>query len=160
MYAVERSYFYLFASLTAISGLAGCASSSAKFAVQHPTRPAVSVRHGGNAPVDKAAARSADAHKVDLIGLDQQQIESRLGPPSRELQHSPAMEAVFRTGRCTLIVTFYPDVQTRIYHALAYRVVSDADSSEERRFCSTVFDARFRAKPAVDRTAYSADHGR
>jgi hypothetical protein len=161
MNAIERRHLCLFVSVIALSGLAGCAPSNAKFAAQHPVWPVTSTPHIANASSSKPhLAPSGGPHELDVIGLDRDQLETRLGPPSLEVQHSPATETIFREGHCTLSVTLYPDVKARIYRALAYKVVGDAEFTEERHDCFAVFDARLRGEQVVDGSAYTTDHGR
>ena len=94
-----------------------------------------------------------------MIGLNQDEIVSRLGPSVQDEEHLPAVEAVFSTGHCTLNVTLYPDIRTRTYHALAYRVASDVDTPEERRKCSAAFAERLHREP-IDPIAHTDGAGR
>lgn len=158
MRIIERGRLYIFASLTAAGGLAGCAQP---VDVGTPDRslPVVTKQHAAIARVPKPTiAHLGDMDQLDVIGLDQSQIQSRLGPPTRDLQYLPAVEAVFSAERCTLDVTLYPDVRTRIYHALAYKVASDVDTVEERRRCFAAFAARLHGKP-VDPSADKGGSG-
>jgi hypothetical protein len=162
MHAVQRRTLFFLAGVAAISGLAGCAQTSDKV-VSHDSSANVPSPIVPPPPTAKPEVRHAnvdDKLKLEVIGLDRNAIEARLGAPSQEVQQSPAVEAIFRQGQCVLSVTLYPDVQTRIYHALAYKVTSNADSVKERQFCSAIFDARFHDKPVVDRATYTTDHGR
>jgi hypothetical protein len=155
---VERGRLYIFASLTAASGLA-CCSQPAEVGALRPSRPAATKVHAAIVPEPKPTiAHLGDADELDVIGLDQFQIQSRLGPPTQDLQNLPAVEAVFSAERCTLDVTLYPDVQTRIYHALAYKVASDVDTVKERRRCLAAFAARLHGKP-VDPSADKGGSG-
>lgn len=161
MCSIERRCLCLSAGLTAIGAIAGCTPTGDVGTVQQPPPPIRSAPHVESIPSPKPRVpRPGVMHEFKLIGLDQHQIESQLGPPSQEVQHSPAMEALFRAGNCTLSVTLYPDVKTRIYHALAYRMISDVDTDEERRLCSAIFDARLHDNRPVDHATYTPDHGR
>jgi hypothetical protein len=149
---VERGRLYVLASLTAASGLASCAQT-VEVAAPDPPLPAATKEHVAVAPVSKPIiARLGDTDRLDMIGLDQSEIQSLLGPPTQDLQQLPAVEAIFSAERCTLNVTLYPDIRTRIYHALAYKVASDVDTVKERRRCFDAFAARLHRKPVDSST--------
>jgi hypothetical protein len=155
MYGVEhRRRGRIFAGLAALSGLAGCAQTEVAVATRDPSQPVLAAGHTAVASrVKRPISGSGDA-ALDVIGFDQDQIEARLGPAAQAWAHLPAMEAIFNKGGCTLDVTFYPDIRTRVYRALAYKVVGNVDTVEERRRCSAIFAAQLRGKPAVGRTAH------
>lgn len=148
MWGAEWSRAYIVAIIAAGSGLGGCVQTEKVTSLNQsppiPTKEYAAVTRVSKPP---RITSTDDKYRLDVIGLDQSQIESRLGPSTQDLQHLPGMEAVFSAGRCTLNVTLYPDVRTHIYHALAYRVASDVDSTEERRRCSAAFAERLRRKP-------------
>jgi hypothetical protein len=77
-----------------------------------------------------------------LIGLNETQLKSLLGPPLVETLQPPAKAWHYRTGRCNFDLALYPDVETRIYHALSYEVISDDGSNEGKRRCLAEFAAR------------------
>lgn len=157
---------YLLASLTATSGLAGCTQTpgvaahdpSPRIATKENVKENVTPVPPRKPSIVPSIARLGDTDRLDVIGLDQYQIQSRLGPPIQDLQQLPAIEAVFSAERCTLNVTLYPDIQTRVYHALAYKVASDVDTVKERRRCFAAFAARLNRQP-VDPTADSSGPG-
>jgi hypothetical protein len=101
--------------------------------------PVAAVANPGAAALPSGAAPTGNR---DVVGLDQKQIEAAFGAPNSVVHHSPATENYYRDGRCTLRVTFYPDVQTRVFRALAYEVTSDADTAEGKRFCTGLFASR------------------
>jgi hypothetical protein len=147
VWGVERGRIYIVAIVTAGSGISSCVQTE-KVASLNPSPPIPTKEYAAvTRPTKPRIPNTNEKYRLDVIGLDQSEIESRLGPSTQDLQHLPAMEAVFSDGRCTLNVTLYPDVKTHIYHALAYRVASDVDSAEERRRCSAAFAERLHRKP-------------
>ena len=111
------------------------------------------------APVHKAVAPPTDAlaatppggdataigtQGVDrLIGLNETEIETFLGPPMLQEDRAPTKLWVFRSKTCTINVTLYPDVETRQFHALSYEVISDVHTVERTRQCIAEFSSRF-----------------
>jgi hypothetical protein len=158
---VERGRLYIFAGLAVTSGLVSCTQPVEVSALDPSPRVATKERPVivSIPPETKPTiTRLGETDQLDVIGLDQFEIQSRLGPATQDLQHLPAVEAVFSAERCTLDVTLYPDVQTRIYHALAYKVASDVDTVKERRRCLDAFAARLHGKP-VDPSADKGSPG-
>lgn len=152
MWVVDRGRLYVLgltaASVLATSALASC-TETREVVAPRPLPPIAAKVHTVAVPVPKPAiAGLDDAERLDVIGLDRSEIQSRLGPPTEDLQHLPAVEAVFTARHCTLNVTLYPDIRTHIYHALAYKVASDVDTVKERRRCFATFAARLQRKPA------------
>jgi hypothetical protein len=78
-----------------------------------------------------------------LIGLNESEIQSILGPPMLQEDRAPTKLWVFRSRNCTINVTLYPDVETREFHALSYEVISDVHTVERTRQCIAQFAARF-----------------
>jgi hypothetical protein len=148
---MERGRVYVFAGLTAASGLAGCAPAK-ELATHEPTPAVWSTPRSTNVQAPKPhVAHTGDTPSLDVIGLDQSQLQSLLGSPAQDSEQLPAMESVFRDGSCALSVTFYPNVQTHIYHALASKVASDVDTVKERRRCYILFAARLHnSKPPIN----------
>ncbi|WP_374300689.1 hypothetical protein [Ferrovibrio sp.] len=74
---------------------------------------------------------------VHLIGLDGEQLSSRLGRPSEEWEHGPGKLWRFRyAGTCILDVRLYPDVQTQTFRSLNYEVIGDDGSDNGKRRCA------------------------
>jgi hypothetical protein len=155
---VERGRLYVL-GLIAASVLASCGGETGEVVTPSALPPIAAKERAAVVPVSKPAITSlGDTERLDVIGLDQFQIQSRLGSPTEDWQHLPAVEAVFTAGRCTLNVTLYPDIRTRIYHALAYKVAGDVDTVKERRRCFAAFAARLQRKP-VDSSADTGGSG-
>jgi hypothetical protein len=76
-----------------------------------------------------------------LIGLNENQLQSVLGPPAAQSDHSPGKDWQYRDGRCSFILVLYPDVDTRVYHALSYEVISDDSSAGGKRHCLEQIEA-------------------
>jgi hypothetical protein len=70
-----------------------------------------------------------------VVGLDEAQLRSRFGPPSSEEDKAPGKVWHYRSGHCRVDLDLYPDVETRVYRALAYEVTSDDGSREKERHC-------------------------
>jgi hypothetical protein len=108
--------------------------------------PTHQAAHNAAAPSTEAIGTPAEAatQGVDrMIGLDEAEIQSVLGPPMLQEDRAPTKLWVFRSRSCTINVTLYPDVETRQFHALSYEVTSDAHSAERTRQCVTEFSSRF-----------------
>jgi hypothetical protein len=110
-----------------------------------PAQP-VSGAHKVAAPSTEAIGTPAEAatQGVDqMIGLNEAEIETVLGPPMLQEDRAPTKLWVFRSRSCTINVTLYPDVETRQFHALSYEVTSDAHTAERTRQCVAEFSSRF-----------------
>ena len=93
---------------------------------------------------DDDATGVADATALDpYLGLDERSLRAALGPPLSQEQRPPAKLSSFRDRNCTLNVTLNPDVQTREFHALDYKVISDAHTPKRTRECALEFSTRF-----------------
>jgi hypothetical protein len=117
-------------------------------APEAPPRPAP-VRKAVAPPTDATIAPAPDAAQVGtqgvdrLIGLNETEIETFLGPPMLQEDRAPTKLWVFRNRSCTINVTLYPDVETRQFHALSYEVISDVHTAERTRQCIAEFSSRF-----------------
>jgi hypothetical protein len=108
--------------------------------------PAHPAEHKVAAPSTEAIGTPAEAatQGVDrMIGLNEAEIETVLGPPMLQEDRAPTKLWVFRSRTCTINVTLYPDVETRQFHALSYEVTSDAHTAERTRQCVAEFSSRF-----------------
>jgi hypothetical protein len=117
-------------------------------APEPPPHPAP-VRKVVAPPTDATSALPGDAAQVGtqgvdrLIGLNETEIETFLGPPMLQEDRAPTKLWVFRNRSCTINVTLYPDVETRQFHALSYEVISDVHTAERTRQCIAEFSSRF-----------------
>jgi hypothetical protein len=75
------------------------------------------------------------------------------------LQHRP-LESIFSRGHCTPNVALHPGAQIRLYRATAYEMVNDADTGQERRFCSAAVEFRLGDKPRAKSATDWSDTGR
>jgi hypothetical protein len=118
-------------------------------APEAPPHPAPVVRKVVAPPTDATSAPANDAAPVGtqgvdrLIGLNETEIETFLGPPMLQEDRAPTKLWVFRNRSCTINVTLYPDVETRQFHALSYEVISDVHTAERTRQCIAEFSSRF-----------------
>jgi hypothetical protein len=76
------------------------------------------------------------------LGLNERQLQTVLGPAIEQEDRAPAKLRSFRNRNCTLNVTLNPDVETREFHALDYKVISDAHTAKRNRECVAEFSAR------------------
>ncbi|MBV9330404.1 MAG: hypothetical protein JOZ55_02500 [Alphaproteobacteria bacterium] len=80
-----------------------------------------------------------------LVGLNEQQIESRFGEPAQRQERKPGTAWIYRDADCRLEVSFYPDLQTHTYKALGYEVTSYAGTSDGKHRCASRFASRVAA---------------
>jgi hypothetical protein len=113
-------------------------------AAARPAKPTVA------APVDAdvavAPAPVAAASPPVLAGYRESELRALLGPPTSEEDHPPGKQWRYRNGPCTLDIQLYPDVETKQYGTLAYKVKSDDDTDEGRRFCLAQLQSRIQAR--------------
>ena len=120
-----------FGFLFVVACLAGCSPGSG---VTHVTAAA---------PPPKVAPATVESFKPNVTTVEQ--VLQALGPPTSEEAHPPGKQWRYRTGRCTLDIQLYPDVETKQYGTLAYKVKSDDDTDEGRRFCLAQLQSRLPA---------------
>jgi len=96
-------------------------------------------------PAPAAATPTPPSQDVNLMGKSEGQVRTLLGPPTSVEERAPGKTWHYRDGQCSVDVQLYPDVQTRQYGTLAYKVNSDDNSDEGRRECLARF--RSRAQP-------------
>jgi hypothetical protein len=76
-----------------------------------------------------------DSSDITLVGLNMQQTRDRLGPPTEEIEQSPAKVWRYRTSQCSVDVAMYPDVQTQVFRVLNYEVKGNDGTEQGRRKC-------------------------
>jgi hypothetical protein len=108
-----------------------------------PSRVATGNSHPQTQIVADAASNGGDQVLERWLGLDEQALQRALGPPREQQNRAPAKVSSFRDRACTLYVTLDPDVETRTFHALDYKVISDAHTVKRTRECAAEFSARF-----------------
>jgi len=97
------------------------------------------------APVAGPATPAPSSPDVNLMGKSEGQVRAMLGPPTSVEERAPGKTWHYRDGQCSVDVQLYPDVQTRQFGTLAYKVNTDDNSDEGRRECLARF--RSRAQP-------------
>lgn len=86
---------------------------------------------------------NAVADGTSYVGLAEAQLIARLGQPSlRREDHPPGKTWRYQNRTCTVDFMLYPDVETRIYRALAYEVINDDKSAAGKRLCLAELEAR------------------
>jgi hypothetical protein len=115
--------------------------------------PPAHPKRSHSVPVLRSVPTSSPTPAVDrpqidqLIGLDETGIRTVFGIPASEEDHAPTKRWVYRVRQCTMNVTFYPEVETRQFHALNYEVNSDDGSAKRQQTCVAEFSSRLPAKP-------------
>jgi hypothetical protein len=151
-----RNFTVLSCGMAAI-GLAGCeggpfgnhdAPEKTAHARPHSTpKSASSDTPVWGKPVPNDSAGSGPQHKpVDLVGLDENQVEAVLGPPTEQEDRSPAKTWRYRNGKCVVDLALYPDVETRVFRTLSYEVTTGKDTAAEEQLCLTELQARVHGK--------------
>ncbi len=103
-------------------------------------------RDSSRVPGGAIAAPQENDSALQLIGLDENDVRAMFGPPSAAEENGPGKTWHYRNGRCSLNLSFYPDVQTRVYRTLAYEVTSDDNSAERKRICYSQFQSVARSR--------------
>jgi hypothetical protein len=114
-------------------------------AAKPDTKPTQEAAKSEPAPVAAPATPSPPSPDVNLMGKSEGQVRAMLGPPTSVEERAPGKTWHYRDGQCSVDVQLYPDVQTRQFGTLAYKVNSDDNSDEGRRECLARF--RSRAQP-------------
>jgi hypothetical protein len=77
-----------------------------------------------------------------IIGLDQPEVEARLGSPVIENVDGLTKVLEFRERRCSMELRLYPDVNSRAFRTLSFEVTSDANTPQGVRTCIRRFASR------------------
>jgi hypothetical protein len=128
------------------SGVALLAMAQYAPSTRTVSRPEETVSPGEALGREDVALSGEDATLNRWLGLDERSLRSALGPPMEQEYRAPAKLSSFRDRSCTLHVTLNPDVETREFHALDYKVISDAHTAKRTRECAAEFSARFSQK--------------
>ena len=109
-------------------------------------RPAKPVTAAAAADVAAAPAPATTAAPAPVLtGYRESELRALLGPPTSVEDRPPGKQWRYRNGKCTLDIQLYPDVETKQYGTLAYKVKSDDDTDEGRRFCLAQLNSRIQA---------------
>jgi hypothetical protein len=141
--------------LSALLLLAGCTqrdwATYSPFRQARPSAPAAAKpRQPAKPPAETAsiptpppaAAEDAAPPGQRLIGLDADHVQRLLGPPTEYADRPPAKVWVYRTERCTLDLSLYLDVKSKVFRTLAYEVTSHDGSDKGKRLCVAELEAR------------------
>jgi hypothetical protein len=130
--------------------LVGCTTLSAcnfEKPEPYPRRSSLG-QHAHRAHIEThASPHAVPANEVlenAIIGRDQPQMAASLGEPVEERERGLGKATEYRDRNCSLEVTLYPEVDTRVYRALAYQVTSDEHTPQSKRACIERFAARVR----------------
>jgi hypothetical protein len=87
-----------------------------------------------------------DDAAVLRTGTGERELRAMLGPPTSEEDHPPGKQWRYRDGKCTIDIQLYPDVETKQFGTLAYKVKSDDNTDEGRRLCVAQLQSRVQAR--------------
>jgi hypothetical protein len=141
-------------SILLLAGIATGCTHSGK--TDQSTAPSISTAAVAVAPEaapthvkrTRAAVLSTPRPQIDeVIGWDETKIKTVFGAPETQEDHAPTKQWVYRARQCTLNLTFYPEVETREFHALNYEVNSDDGSAKRQQACVAEFSSRLPATP-------------
>jgi hypothetical protein len=102
------------------------------------------VGHAKAAPQGEATVDTSEAAvsgPAMVVGMNENEVQQLLGPPTHIGPMPPGKEWEYRNGDCVLTVALYPDVETRVFHALSYEVTSHDQSTHGNRRCWTHFNS-------------------
>lgn len=110
-------------------------------------QPVAAVPASPETDVERAATIQGDRELPELavVGLTEAQLKSRLGQPSADEPHPPGRVWRYRGDGCTVSLSLYPDVRTKVFRTLAYEVISDDNSAERKHDCLEGFGATLAA---------------
>ena len=122
--------------------LPGCDMSTAQSS--RAPRHAAAVQNKASARTPASAVPTAPPESGgSLIGLAEDQLIQKLGRPAAERDDQPPAKTWrYVNKNCTVDFTLYPDVQTRIYRALAYEVINNDNSAAAKRLCLAELESR------------------
>ena len=130
-----------------VAALSGCEG----YLDEHPARSKHAKVHTRTVshPTELASVETAAppansvADSSSYVGLAEAQLIARLGQPSfRREDQPPGKTWRYQNRNCTVDFMLYPDVETRIYRALAYEVTNDDKSAAGKRLCLAELEAR------------------
>jgi hypothetical protein len=103
------------------------------------------------APPEVAAAAPAPAVTGDQgpafpTGTNERELRALLGAPTSEEEHPPGKQWRYRDGKCSVDIQLYPDVETKQFATVAYKVKSDDSTDEGRRLCMAQLQSRVQAR--------------
>ncbi len=96
-----------------------------------PFEPSVT----GSGAASPVGTESKDRPAIELVGASESKLRALLGAPTQEEETPPGKRWSYRDGRCTLDVQLYPDVQTKQFATLAYKVRSDDNTDDGQPLC-------------------------
>lgn len=150
---IQRWSPFCLAAFVVVSGCEG--SPAAHSDVTHHKNQKVAAAHAkparrADAPGTEmvAQARTVEARAVQsdgvpYVGLAESQLVARLGQPSaRREDQPPGKTWRYQNKTCAVDFMLYPDVETRVYRALAYEVINDDKSAAGKRLCLAELEAR------------------
>ncbi|HEX6958810.1 MAG TPA: hypothetical protein VF194_12560 [Ferrovibrio sp.] len=83
---------------------------------------------------------------MSLSGLREDELRDLLGKPTVVEDRPPAKIWRYKQASCHLNVSFYPDVETRVFRILSYEVKSNDDTDQGKRQCWSELRSHARSK--------------
>jgi hypothetical protein len=88
------------------------------------------------------SAQEDEDFASQLTGLTEPEVRLLLGPPTAEEGRGPGKRWLYRNEHCVVAVSFYPDVDTRVFWSLSYEVMNDDNTDQGRRSCVAELEHR------------------
>lgn len=148
---IRRWTPFCLAAIFMISGCEGYTTAEGRPAHKNTAQPTAvggqPANHVAQAASETAQAGTASRNMgtggASYVGLAETQLVARLGPPSAQSEDQPPGKTWRYQNRiCTVNFMLYPDVETRVYRALAYEVINDDQSAAGKRLCLAELEAR------------------
>lgn len=102
------------------------------------------------------ASTAPDSPPLALTGKTETELRALLGAPTSEETYPPGKQWRYRDGKCTLDIQLYPNVETKQFGTLAYKVKSDDNSVEGNRLCLAQLQSRVQTQRKRRRKAHSS----
>ncbi len=112
-------------------------STAARPASTPPSAPALEKpeKHASLPPAHASREESKSTAIPDLIGLDEARIKGLLGQPSESREVPPGKILSYRRNGCSLNLSLFPEVETRLFRTLSYEVTSDDHTDQGNQSC-------------------------
>jgi hypothetical protein len=151
---VARSARNDFASLTnsgrpssqAQKSSAPKAQSQPQSASTGRTDPSVSTAPPEVSAAAPAPPATGEQGRAFPTGMSERELRALLGAPTSEEEHPPGKQWRYRDGKCSVDIQLYPDVETKQFATVAYKVKSDDSTDEGRRLCMAQLQSRVQAR--------------
>jgi len=93
-------------------------------------------------PISRPIRKPTAAPSFDLdqlVGLREVAVVDLFGQPTDISEEIPGKTWNYRRDSCTLTVTFFPELTSRAFHVLMYKVISNDSTAISANACRTRF---------------------